>query len=108
MAVKMMKTPMESPVRPMVRTNKKVFLHTHTHTHARMCAYDHIFNLCNSLPQDAAEIKVIREFRKQWYKFMEGESIEHHRMQRYHLWLSEHLHWDWQSIIEKHLYVLGL
>lgn len=38
---------------------------------------------------------------------MEGESTERHRTQRYHLGLSEHLHWDWQSITEKHLYVLG-
>lgn len=33
MAVKMMETLMESPVRSVVTTNKKVFLHTHTQRH---------------------------------------------------------------------------
>lgn len=72
MAVMMMKTLMESLVRPVVRTNKRVFLHTHAK------AYNHIFNPCNSLPQDASGIQVAHEFRKHWYKFMEGESIKCH------------------------------
>lgn len=54
-----MKTLVETSVRPMIRT-KKVFLHTHIE------AYNHIFNLCCSPLEDAAEIKVTHEFRKQW------------------------------------------
>lgn len=52
--------------------NKQEGVCSHTNTQV----YNLIFNLCNSLPQEAAEMKVPHEFRKPQYKFMEGESTE--------------------------------